>query len=250
MSSFYEPKGKAREYSPYALNLYMECYHGCRYCYAPSAIRKSAETYTRVATPRRDIVRKLENDLKYSVPKEQILLSFIGDPYGPASDDNAVTRDVLEVLLKYKAPVAILTKGGKRCLRDLDLFREFGEHIQVGATLTFKDPELSKEWEPNAADPAERMEVLRTLHDNGVRTFASFEPVISTEQALQLMRDGLDFIDVYKVGKLNHMPEIERRISWDLFLRDTVRILREAGKAFYIKHDLRQAAPAVRLYGN
>ena len=37
MSIIYEPKGKAREYSPLAVNLYRGCSHGCLYCYANSS---------------------------------------------------------------------------------------------------------------------------------------------------------------------------------------------------------------------
>jgi DNA repair photolyase len=33
----YEPKGKAGEYAPLALNLYAGCSHGCTYCFAPTA---------------------------------------------------------------------------------------------------------------------------------------------------------------------------------------------------------------------
>jgi DNA repair photolyase len=33
MQTIYEPKGKAREYAPLALNLYESCPHGCKYCY-------------------------------------------------------------------------------------------------------------------------------------------------------------------------------------------------------------------------
>ena len=34
MNVIYEPKGRAREYSELACNLYRGCTHGCRYCYA------------------------------------------------------------------------------------------------------------------------------------------------------------------------------------------------------------------------
>ena len=45
MSVIYTPKGAAREYSPLALNLYLQCTHACKYCYAPSAMQRARENY-------------------------------------------------------------------------------------------------------------------------------------------------------------------------------------------------------------
>lgn len=250
MTMIYTPRGKAREYSPLALNLYLGCTHGCKYCYAPGCLQKARETYYAKPTPRAKVIEGLKRELAKQVPKEQILMSFIGDPYTDATDDNAITRQALEILADSHAPVAILTKGGTKCLRDLDIFKRFGEHIQIGATLTFDNAQDSKEWEPGAALPQERLEMLRTLHENGVRTFASFEPVIVPDQSLALMKAGLEYIDIYKVGKINNYGGIDKTIDWTDFLQKTVQLLRGAGKQFYIKHDLRIAAPSVRLYGN
>lgn len=250
MSTIYTPAGKAREYSPLALNIYLTCTHKCKYCYAPRCRYQTPEEYFKKPYPRKNIVNNLLNDLKYFVPKEQVLLSFIGDVYCETQDDNKATRDVLEILLDHKVPVAILTKGGKRCLRDVDLFKAFGEHIQVGTTLTFDNDKDSLVWESGAALPKERLDVLKTLHENGIRTFASFEPVICPEQSLNLMQMSIDFIDVYKVGKLNNYQGLDRKIDWTDFLNKSVNFLRSANKAFYVKHDLRICAPAVKLYGN
>lgn len=246
----YEPKGKAREYSPLALNLYLGCTHNCKYCYAPSCIQKSRENYFKVPEPRKNILENLEKQLKKEVPKEQILLSFVGDVYCETSDNNETTRQVLEMLLKYKAPVAILTKGGKRCLKDLDIFKKFGEHITIGATLTFDNDKDSLEWESGGAVPSERLEALKILHEEGIKTFASFEPVIIPEQSINLIKQSLDFIDVYKIGKINNYKGIDKTIDWTKFLQEAIDILRPAGKEFYIKHDLRKSAPSIRLYGN
>lgn len=250
MSMIYEPAGKAREYSPLALNIYLGCSHKCEYCYANAMARRNGNNnYFGVPDPRNKILEKLSKELK-TCKKEQILLSFIGDAYCETSDDNALTRSVLEQLLEAKLPVAILTKGGKRCLKDIELFKKFGEHIQIGATLTFDNDEDSLKWESGAALPSERLETLKILHENGIRTFASFEPVIDPAQSLHLMEQSLDFIDVYKVGKLNNYKGLDKLIDWTDFLEKTVELLRSNKKSFYIKHDLRLAAPSVKLYGN
>ena len=250
MSTIYQPKGKAREYSPYALNIYLSCTHRCEYCYAPRFRHQTRDEYFSKPYPRKGIVEALKKDLTYFIPKEQVMLSFIGDVYCETMDNNKVTREVLEILLEKKVPVAILTKGGERCLKDLDLFKRFGEHIQVGTTLTFDNEKDSTKWESGAALPEERIKTLKILHENGIKTFASFEPVIYPEQSINLMKKTLDFIDVYKIGKINNYKDIDKSIDWTKFLNETVELLRGAGKAFYIKHDLRICAPSVRLYGN
>ena len=252
MSVIYTPRGAAREYSPLALNLYLQCTHGCKYCYAPSAMQRTRERYFCKPEPRKDVIAQLRRELKRDVPKRQVLLSFIGDVYSETADANVTTREALELLSDYKVPVAILTKGGSRCLKDLDIFKTFGEHIQVGATLTFLDEEKSREWESGAALPAERLQTLKTLHDNGIKTFVSFEPVIDPEESLRLIGRTLSdgSVDVYKVGKLNHYQGLDKEIDWSAFLVKALEMIRGAGKRVYVKHDLRVAAHDVKLYGN
>lgn len=250
MSAIYEPAGKAREYSPLALNVYLGCSHHCEYCYANAmAKRNGNQNYYCNPNPRANILAMLPRELK-KAPKEQVLLSFIGDAYCETTDNNGLTRAVLKQLLEAKTPVAILTKGGKRCLKDLELFKQFGEHIQVGATLTFDNDADSLEWESGAALPSERIETLKILHDAGIRTFASFEPVIEPEQSLHLMEMSMDCVDVFKIGKLNNYRGLDKLIDWTDFLVKSVNLMRENKKAFYVKHDLRIAAPSVKLYGN
>jgi len=249
MSVIYEPKGKAREYSPQALNLYLQCSHRCTYCYAPSALQKARDYYFNSSSPRKGVIESLKKEVT-KAKKEQILLSFIGDVYSKTSDNNQTTRQALEVLLEAKLPVAILTKGGLNCLKDIDIFKQFGEHIQIGATLTFSKDKDSIEYESGAVLPAERIEMIKQLKENGIKTFASFEPVIIPAQSLELMRLGLKYIDVYKVGKINNFQGIDKTIDWTKFLKNTVDLLRENEKPFYIKYDLRTAAPSVKLFGN
>ena len=252
MSLIYTPKGRAREYSPKALNIYLSCTHGCEYCYAPGCRHQSREQYFAKPYPRKDIAKKLWKELDTDSPKEQVLLSFIGDVYCETRDENRATRDCLEALHAHSVPVAILTKGGYRCLRDLVVFERFGEHIMVGTTLTFDNPHDSSQWEPGAANPYERVDTLNRLHDAGIRTFASFEPVIDPKQSLNLMRVTAEesCVDVYKVGKLNNYNGLDKQTDWTDFLGKAVEILRGHGREFYVKEDLRRCAPTIELFGD
>lgn len=250
MPIIYEPKGRAREYSPYACNLYIGCSHKCKYCYAPHSLQRSAENYFGIPSPRKDVLKYLEADLHSQKYNKQILLSFIGDVYCENTDNSQTTREALELFNEYHAPVAVLSKGGERMLGDINLFKEFGERISVGSTLTFFDEAKSKEWEPGAALPTERCEALKEIHNQGVKTFASFEPVIEPMESLRLIEQTLhdDSVDHYKIGKLNNYKGLDKGIDWHSFLRDALAMIRPAEKQIYIKEDLRAITPEIQLY--
>lgn len=249
MSVIYKPQGMAREYSPYALNIYIGCSHRCKYCYAPHTLQKSCDSYFGKPEPRKDILKLLEKDLQKNIYTEQVLLSFVGDCYCDSADNGATVREVLKMLNYYKIPVAVLSKGGKKMLRDLDLFKEFGNRITVGTTLTFLDEKKSKEWEPYASTPSERLETLKILHDNGIKTFASFEPTIEPEESLKLIKKTLeqDSIDHYKIGKINNYKSADKWQDWEKYLKDCVDLLRPTNKQVYYKYCLRKLAPNISL---
>lgn len=240
MSLIYEPKGKAREYSPLALNVYSGgCDHACRYCYCSGMQKTFGRTWDRVPVPR-DISGLAREAAKRS---RQILISFIGDPYCEADIQHANTREALTILRTAGCSVAILTKGGKRCLRDLDLFLGWpGGRIKVGATLTFNAYALSREWEPGAADHENRIIALRELHAAGIKTWASIEPVIVSSESLAIIEASLPYVDAYKVGRWNH-DKRANEIDWPAFAKQAINMIRVAGKALYVKIDLRKSLP-------
>jgi len=229
----YTPRGKAREYSPYALNIYNGCDHDCIYCYV-KIMKLQRYRASDEIRPRENIIEKLEKQLKRQEITDQVLLCFLGDPYCKADIQYKTTREVLELLLKYNIPTAILSKGGNRILRDIDLFEKF-ENIKIGATLTLIEERESLQYEPGAALPRERIEVLRMLHYKGIKTWVSFEPVINPLITYKLLELSYPFVDQYKVGKMNHLKS---DINWKEFGDKIYKKLMKYNKRFYIKKDL------------
>lgn len=248
MSIIYKPTGKAREYSPLAANLYLGCNHGCKYCYAPNIRFTKREDYLQ-PQPRKNLLRDFELDCKKHYNSEnQVLFCFMSDPYNSLESELRLTRECLKIALRYKIPIAILTKSNT-VLNDLDVIKRFGENIKIGFTLTFDNSKDSWEWEPEATGPLNRLTALKTLKENNIKTWASFEPVIIPEQSIRMVELGLPYIDEFKIGKLNNYKGMDKKINWNHFLKNVIRILR-GEKPFYIKHDLRIAANEVMLYGN
>lgn len=251
MSIIYEPKGKAREYSPLAANFYNGCNHGCLYCYAPDIKNQSREFYSNYTSPRQNVVNLFENDARnLYCSSRQVLFNFMGDPYCEAEKKYKITSKCLSISLENKIPVSILTKGGSACLCDLEKFKLFGHHIKVGATLTFYNKELSAKYENGAANPLDRLEALKILHENKIKTWSSFEPVLDIQESIMLIKKSLPFCDEYKIGKINNYNNLDKTINWTYFLKEVVSILRSNNKDFYVKKDLREAAPSVYLTKN
>jgi len=248
MSIIYEPTGKAREYSALACNLYTGCNHACKYCYAPSIRRMTREVYAN-PIPRRNILLDFEKDCKkYYHTEKAVLFCFMTDPYNNIENKLRITRDALKLCLKYEIPVKILTKS-KSVLQDLDVIKKFGAHISVGMTLTMDNDTDSLLWEPGASLPLERIETLKIMHEAGVHTWASFEPVINPIQSINMIKKTIKWVNHYKVGKLNNYQGLDKDIDWKVFLQQVIEIIR-GGKPFYVKKDLQENASSIMLYGN
>lgn len=242
MAAIYEPSGAAREYSPLAMNYIKGCDHGCVYCYVPKMMKRfnAGYVHSNVYIKEESVLLKeiLASCKKNKNSEKQVFLSFLTDPYSHFNNETKLTRKVLEMLLEYQIPVSILSKGGLNILQDLDIILKFGKNIQVGGSLTFTSHKDSLKWEKNSSSPKERFEALQILHEAGVRTWASMEPVIYPDQSLEIMEITSSYVDAYKIGKLNHFKKHEDKFDWTKFLKDAVGIMRKHNKQFYIKKDL------------
>ena len=235
MTIIYGPSGRAKEYCELAANLYRGCGHGCTYCYAPAATRTDVNKFHHEPQPRKDVISKLSKQLEKNTFKGPVLLCFTCDPYQQINEKYGLAGKAIRLLKKHNVLIEVLTKGGRRAEADLHLL---GSHDKVGATLTFINPTDSLKWEPGAALPAERFVMLKKAKSMGIVTWASLEPVIDPEQSLEIIRQTHEFVDLFKVGTLNHHP-YANGTNWPKFARDAVALLQKLDCSYYIKKDLR-----------
>jgi DNA repair photolyase len=236
----YETRGRAREYCELAANLYRGCSHGCIYCYAPSATYQTRDNFSK-ANVRTDILSKFEKDaslLEKQGEKRPILLSFTTDPYQPLDAKEGLTRKAIQILHSHRIKVNILTKGGKRSERDFDLLAANPDLSEYGTTLVFTDENTRKVVEPFAASTEERIASLRKAHELGIKTYVSLEPVWDSKQTLELIDLTHEFVDLYKIGKLNYHPQ-QKETDWSEFKKDVLNKLKSYKKDYYLKKELR-----------
>ncbi len=246
--AIYETKGRAKEYNELAINLFTGCGHQCAYCYGADVLQKDRQVFYKEPAIRKDILDKVAKDCKKLMAMGEdrpILLCFVTDPYQELEADTRITRAVIQVLQAHGLKVIILTKGGRRAMRDFDILRPGLD--QFATTLTFYKMEDSLEWEPGAASPTERLESLMKAHDLGIRTWVSLEPVVYPGQTLELIKLTHAFVDHYKVGIMNYKEKLPANLraevngtNWAKFGIEAVTLLRLLGKSFYVKNDLKQ----------
>ena len=247
MHVIYEPKGRAREYSPLACNLYMGCTHGCKYCYAPACMHKKPDEWHKTARVRADNVLKLfEQDVKkleLAEDTRRVLFCFLSDPYQPLERELHITRKSIAIAAKHGVKIDILTKGDAALIEeDLDLMATTDTHL--GITLSFSKDSSRMEWEPMASTVQSRLRVLKKAHEKGIYTWVSMEPVIIPDEALDVIRMAHQYVDFWKIGKLNHNKAMESQVDWPKFRNDAVGLLDSLGLdgKYYIKDDLRNAS--------
>ena len=240
MDIIYEPQDAAREYSSLALNIYKGCEHACKYCFATSALMIKRDRYNGDANPKKTILNRLKKDTQYLAKNninDEILLSFIGDPYQPAETRYRFTRRVLEVLIEHNQPFTILTKGELRAEEDFDLLQSYKEK-RFGTSLRFTEQHDADEWEPGAASVSDRITAIKHAHDRGIPTWVSLEPVIYPEQAIEIIQTLHPFVDHWKIGKINHMKVIEKKVNWIQFREKVRELLDSLNADYYLKKSL------------
>ncbi|HEX9973755.1 MAG TPA: radical SAM protein [bacterium] len=212
----------------FALNPYLGCAHGCRYCYADFMKRFSNhhEPWGSFVDVKINIAQLLDKELKrrkyrsmnlsmipdlepgawrvgHSVEK-LVSLSTVTDPYQPLEKKYQLTRRCLEILLHYQMPVSILTKSSL-VLRDIDLIKQF-KNIDVGITITTDRDEIRKIFEPGAPPIQSRIDTLKELHQQGIKTWVFVGPILPMD-AHQLAQQVKDYIHHYYIDCMNYIPK-------------------------------------------
>jgi DNA repair photolyase len=167
-----------------SLNPYRGCEHGCIYCYARPTheyLGFSAgldfESKIMVKTDAPELLRAELESPRWQ--PQTLVLSGVTDPYQPIERKLRVTRGCLEVLAKFRNPVAIITKN-RLVTRDIDLLRDLAAHnaVAVNISVTSLDSDLQRVLEPRTSSPQARLETIRRLHTAEIPTGVMVAPVI------------------------------------------------------------------------
>lgn len=189
----------------YCVNPYTGCSHACGYCYA-SFMKKytgHTEPWGNFVDVKINAPEVLQRQLKRA-PKGSVMISSVTDAYQPVESRYKITRQCLESLLPYQFPVDILTKS-PLVLRDMDLIRQFAD-IEVGMTITTDDEKIRKIFEPNAPPIEARIQALKTLYENGIKTYVFIGPVLPMGPEA-LCKRILPYVNHVLIDRMNYVSK-------------------------------------------
>ena len=168
----------------FSLNPYQGCEHGCVYCYARNSHEywgyNAGLDFEKVIMYKESAPRLLETHLQN--PKWQarsIVLSGNTDCYQPIEQKLQITRKLLEVFLKYKHPVGIITKN-ITITRDLDILGQLADMdlVNVHFSLTTLDESVRRKLEPRTATANKKLKAIEELRKRGVPVSIMIGPII------------------------------------------------------------------------
>ena len=176
----------------YAVNPYTGCTHGCRYCYA--SFMKRFTGHTEPWGKFLDVKDWPAIDpSKYD--GQTVLLGTVTDPYVPQEKKYLRTRKLLEQLVGSKADITICTRSDL-VLRDLDILKEL-DKVTVSFSINTLDESFRKDMD-KAVSIERRLDAMKALYDEGLRTVAFISPVFpgitDIEAIIRRTKDQCDLV--------------------------------------------------------
>ena len=192
----------------YSLNQYVGCMHSCLYCYAKYICKWKNYgkwgDWVEVKINAPELVRG-------KFIRGNVFMSTVSDPYQPIERKFKLTRKILENMNK-KVRLLILTKSNL-IIRDINIFNKF-ENINIGLTLNGFDGKVKRNLEPYAPVHEKRVQALKELKEEGLRTYAFISPIIpKLVEIEEIIKETKDLVNYYIFELINI------RLSGGEFLR-------------------------------
>jgi DNA repair photolyase len=245
----------------WAVNPYVGCAFGCKYCYAAFIGRwkHPGEEWGEFVDVKINAPEVLKIELEKMGKKLKsknfgsIFFSSVTDSYQGVEAKYQITRQCLQVLADfgYEGEISILTKSPLVC-RDIDIFKKL-KNASIGLTITSLDDSVSRFLEGNAPSVSSRIGALKELHNADIPIYAFVGPLLPyfTARAdklenlfTELKNSGA--AEVY-IEHINLSPKIRERL---VFKGGQTCYLIEAEKNIGIPDAARIKFYAARLYDN
>ena len=161
--------------SDYSVNPYVDCTHGCRYCYASFMKRFTGHPEHWGDISGCQALPEIRRPERYA--GKELYIGSVTDPYLPQEKVFGRTRALMEQLAGSGVRISIATKSDL-VLRDLDLIKTFPD-ARVSWSVNTLDEGFKNDMD-NAVSIERRLHAMKVFHDSGIRTTCFVSPSFPT----------------------------------------------------------------------
>jgi DNA repair photolyase len=130
----------------------------------------------------------------------RVWISGMCDPYQPLERKYKITRECLGILRENDWPITIQTKS-PLVLRDIRLLKNFSR-AEVGLTITTSSERIRRIFEPRAPPIEKRIETLKKLSSEGIKTYAMIGPILPGAEGLVEKLAGI--VEYVLIDRMNY----------------------------------------------
>ncbi|MFV0520283.1 MAG: radical SAM protein [Lachnospirales bacterium] len=161
----------------YNMNIYRGCNHGCIYCDSRSDCY-GIKDFEKV-TIKKNSLQLIESELKNKRKTGVVGTGAMSDPYNHLEKQSLLTRNSLELILKYNFGIGITTKNDL-ITRDIDLLTKIQKYSPtiVKLSVSASSDELCKIIEPYAPTTSNRFNALEKLRLNNIYSGILMMPIL------------------------------------------------------------------------
>ncbi|MBU3183739.1 radical SAM protein [Clostridium estertheticum] len=193
----------------YVINPYVGCPHACKYCYASFMKRFTNHnqedwgSFIDVKVCDNKInIKKLEN--------KTVSLSSVTDCYNPLEAKYQITRGILEQFKGSNVILGIVTKS-KLILRDIDILKQI-KNLTVAISINTLDEDFKNDMD-RASSIKDRLNTLKTLHENGIYVVLFMSPIFPyITDFKSIIETSKDYVNEYWFENLNLRGDYKYRI--------------------------------------
>lgn len=194
--------------SDYVINPYIGCPHACKYCYA--SFMKRFTNHKEEWGSFIDVKRCNKKINTKKLIGKTLFISSVTDCYNPYEEKYKLTREILKQLIGIDCKINISTKN-ELILRDLDILKQL-KNLEVSISINTLDEEFKNDMD-SASSIKKRIETLKILHENNIRTILFMSPIfpqITNWQEIILKTKKI--VDVYWFENLNLRANYKKEI--------------------------------------
>lgn len=148
------------------------CIHNCLYCYARDAIYSKFSPDMVVYSNLPELV---ERDIKLTYLSPPISISTVSDPCQDVPEVRGVVKKLISLIMRYRLPFFITTKGDARFLFELPGFIDYKPKFI--ATTIEGTPEILSLLSPGAPPFSKRLEAVEEISSLGINTIVRLDPL-------------------------------------------------------------------------